>query len=77
MPTGVPVLCVHGSADVVVPVQQSRRYAAAAVGDSVEVRVVPGDHMTVIDPASEAWATVLDRVSRGRSARRDRTTLES
>jgi acetyl esterase/lipase len=56
LPTGVPVLCVHGSADVVVPVQQSRRYAAAAaaVGDSVEVRVLPGDHMTVIDPASEA-----------------------
>lgn len=79
LPTGVRVLCVHGSADVVVPVQQSRRYAtaAAAVGDRVEVRVLPGDHMTVIDPQSEAWAAVRDWMSRGRSAGRDRITLES
>jgi acetyl esterase/lipase len=77
LPTGVPVLCVHGSADAVVPVQQSRRYATAAtaVGDQVEVRVVPGDHMTVIDPGSEAWGTVRDWMSGGRSAGQDRTTL--
>jgi pimeloyl-ACP methyl ester carboxylesterase len=79
LPTGVPVLCVHGSSDVVVPVQQSRRYATAAeaVGDRVEVRVLPGDHMTVIDPASDAWTTVRDWMRRGRSAGRDRTTLET
>jgi acetyl esterase/lipase len=78
LPTGVPVLCVHGSADVVVPVQQSRRYAAAvaAVGDRVEVRVVPADHLTVIDPASDAWRTVRDWMGRGGSAGQDRTTLE-
>lgn len=59
LPTGVPTLCVHCAADDVVPLEQSRRYAAAAAaaGDGVEVRVVPGDHMQVIDPASEAWRT--------------------
>jgi acetyl esterase/lipase len=60
LPTGAAVLCVHGSDDDVVPVSQSERYAqaAAAAGDPVELRVVPGDHMTLIDPASDAWGTV-------------------
>jgi acetyl esterase/lipase len=68
LPTGAAVLCVHGADDTVVPVQQSRRYAeaAAAAGDEVEVRVVPGDHMTVIDPASDAWSTVRAWLARGR-----------
>lgn len=78
LPTGVPVLCVHAAADSVVPLQQSRRYAtaAAAVGDRVEVRVVPGDHMTVIDPASLAWATVRDWLGQRRQGAPGRTTLE-
>jgi acetyl esterase/lipase len=60
LPTGAAVLCVHGAADDVVPVEQSERYAtaAAAAGDSVELRVFPGDHMVVIDPSSDAWAAV-------------------
>jgi acetyl esterase/lipase len=60
LPTGAAVLCVHGADDTVVPVRQSERYAAAAgaAGDRVEVRVVPGDHMTVIDPSSDGWRTV-------------------
>lgn len=68
LPTGCAVLCVHGAADDVVPVQQSERYAraAAAAGDPVEVRVLPGDHMTLIDPSSGAWATVRTWLSRGR-----------
>ena len=55
LPTGAAVLCVHGAGDDVVPVEQSERYAAAAAaaGDRVELRVVPGDHMAMIDPA---WA---------------------
>jgi acetyl esterase/lipase len=68
LPTGATVLCVHGADDTVVPMQQSERYAEAAraAGDRVEVRVVPGDHMTVIDPSSEAWATVRAWLARGR-----------
>jgi acetyl esterase/lipase len=78
LPTGLPVLCVHAAGDAVVPLEQSRRYAAAAaaVGDRVEVRVVPGDHMTVIDPGSQAWATVCDWLGGARPSARDRTTLE-
>ena len=61
LPTGARVLCVHGSGDDVVPLRQSDRYAAAAraAGDLVEVQVVPGDHMALIDPAGRPWR--LDR----------------
>ena len=48
-----PCCCVHGAADATVVPSQSERYAeaAAAAGDRVELRVVPGDHMALIDPA--------------------------
>ena len=69
LPTGASVLCVHGTADAVVPVQQSEAYAAAAAaaGDRVEVRVLPGDHMTLIDPASDTWRTVRAWMTHGRA----------
>lgn len=62
VPTGADVLCVHGASDDVVPVEQSERYARAAVaaGDSVEVRIVPGDHMVLIDPGERPWQLVRD-----------------
>jgi fermentation-respiration switch protein FrsA (DUF1100 family) len=62
LPTGARVLCVHGAEDDVVPVRQSERYAEAAraAGDRVEVRVVPGDHMVLIDPRREPWRLVRD-----------------
>jgi acetyl esterase/lipase len=62
LPTGARVLCVHGADDDVVPVRQSERYAAAAraAGDRVEVRVVPGDHMVVIEPGAPPWRLVRD-----------------
>jgi acetyl esterase/lipase len=69
LPTGAAVLCVHGAADDVVLAETSARYAiaAAAAGDRVELRVVPGDHMAVIDPASLAWATARDWLTHGRA----------
>jgi acetyl esterase/lipase len=68
LPTGAAVLCVHGAADDVVPVEQSERYAAAATaaGDRVELRVLPGDHMTLIDPASQAWGAARAWMAHGR-----------
>jgi acetyl esterase/lipase len=69
LPTGASVLCVHGAADDVVPVEQSERYAtaAAAAGDRVELRVVPGDHMAMIDPGAHAWATARAWLAQRRS----------
>ncbi|WP_345421940.1 alpha/beta hydrolase family protein [Actinomycetospora chlora] len=61
VPAPAPVVCVHGDADTVVPLDQSQRYVAAARaarGDA-QLQVVPGaDHFAVIDPAHPAWATV-------------------
>jgi len=78
LPTGVPVLCVHGAADTTVPPDQSERYAAAATaaGDQVEVIAVPGDHMAVIDVAGEAWRRTVAWLTARRTAASDRTTLE-
>jgi dipeptidyl aminopeptidase/acylaminoacyl peptidase len=79
LPTGAAVLCVHGSADDVVPPEQSERYAAAATaaGDRVEVVAVPGDHRVVIDVAGDAWQITVDWLQGRRTAAPDRTTLGS
>jgi acetyl esterase/lipase len=79
LPTGATVLCVHGEADTTVPLEQSERYAAAAAaaGDAVEVSVVPGDHMVVIDVTGQAWRRAVEWLTARRTARRDRTTLEA
>ena len=62
LPLDVPVRCLHGTLDDVVPISQSRDYVAAAVAagaDATLTEVDGGDHFVVIDPASEAWATTL------------------
>ena len=56
LPIGVPVWCVHGRDDDIVPIGQSRAYVAA--GDATLVEV-DGDHFTVVDPDSDAWAETL------------------
>jgi acetyl esterase/lipase len=62
LPTGADLLCVHAAADDDVPLSQTESYAAAAAaaGDAVEVRVVRGDHMHLIDPAGDPWHLVRD-----------------
>jgi acetyl esterase/lipase len=77
LPTGAELLCVHGAGDDVVPPGHSERYAAAAAaaGDAVEVRIVPGDHMVLIDPEGGPWALVRDWLRRRPGARRNRSTL--
>jgi acetyl esterase/lipase len=67
LPIGVPVVCVHGTADVNVPIRQSRRFvaAAASAGDRAELIELPGiDHFAVIDPSHPAWRTCLDAAER-------------
>ncbi len=62
VPLDVPVLCVHGRADEVVPISQSRRYvkAATAAGATAELVPVAGEHFAVIDTATPAWQTTLE-----------------
>jgi acetyl esterase/lipase len=65
LPLGVPQLLVHGTADEIVPPEQSRAYAEAArsAGDEVELVEVEGaDHFDVVEPAHAAWATVVERL---------------
>ena len=62
LPLDVPVRCIHGSVDDIVPISQSRDYVDAAVAagaDATLTEVDGGDHFEVIDPASEAWARTL------------------
>jgi len=78
LPTGVPVLCVHGEQDTTVPLEQSERYraAATAAGERVEVLALPGDHMVVIDTAGEAWRRTVAWLDARRTSIPDSTTLE-
>jgi acetyl esterase/lipase len=67
LPLDVPVWCVHGTDDTIVPVSQSQGYVAAATaaGAHAELVEVAGDHFVVIDPTSQAWhetSAILDRI---------------
>lgn len=61
VPLDVPVWCVHGVDDVVVPPSQSRDYVAAALasGGRAELVEVDGDHSVVIDPDGAAWGRIV------------------
>ncbi|MDQ2667080.1 MAG: alpha/beta hydrolase [Gemmatimonadota bacterium] len=61
-PIGVRVALVHGDADPIVPVAQSKKLIAKerAEGASPELTTVPGaGHFDLVAPQSEAWAAVL------------------
>jgi acetyl esterase/lipase len=62
LPLDVPVWCVHGTDDDIVPISQSRDYVAAttAAGARAELVEVTGDHFVVVDPSSDAWAATLE-----------------
>jgi acetyl esterase/lipase len=61
VPLGIPVHCIHGTDDTVVPISQSRDYVAAAraAGATAELTEVAGDHFVPIDPESDAWRETL------------------
>ena len=60
-PLGVPQLLVHGAADEIVPVSQSRDYAARDPRvDLVELE--GADHFDLIDARHPAWAAVVRRL---------------
>jgi acetyl esterase/lipase len=61
LPLDVPVWCVHGGDDDVVPLSQSADYVSAATvaGGQAELVEVEGDHFVVIDTTSPAWTRVV------------------
>jgi acetyl esterase/lipase len=62
LPLDVPVWCVHGTDDDIVPIGQSVDYVAAATaaGARAELIEVGGDHFVVIDPRSAAWTRTVE-----------------
>ena len=65
LPTGIPVIAVHGTDDENVPIELSRRYVqrAQAAGDRAKLVVLDGiDHFEPFDPATKAGAVVWDAV---------------
>jgi acetyl esterase/lipase len=63
VPLGVEQLVLHGDRDETVSMRIAESYAAAAAatGDSCELRVLPGTgHFEHIDASSEAWAMARD-----------------
>jgi acetyl esterase/lipase len=61
VPLDIPVHCVHGVGDDVVPISQSHAYVRAATeaGARAELTEIQGDHFEVIDPDTEAWRQTL------------------
>jgi dipeptidyl aminopeptidase/acylaminoacyl peptidase len=55
------VVCLHSRADEAVPYSYSERYVAAATAAGGDARLVelPGDHFTLIDPASADWSAAV------------------
>ena len=62
LPLDVPVWCVHGTDDTIVPLEQSSSYVdrATAQGATAELVEVDGDHFVVIDVESAAWDRTLE-----------------
>ncbi|MEA2220884.1 MAG: hypothetical protein QOJ35_3510 [Solirubrobacteraceae bacterium] len=67
IPLGVPVGLVHGTRDVTVGVQRSRRYAAAAEAAGAPVTLVEthGTHRDAIDPATTTWRAAAGWLGQG------------
>lgn len=59
-PAGVPVLLIHGRADRLVPIEQSRLYAAAAGEGATDLVALPGDHFEHLEPASAEWQAAVE-----------------
>ena len=62
LPSGVPVVCIHGRDDTVVRPEQSESYVRAArrVGDPARVTLVPGGHDPWGDIAGKVWHDTRD-----------------
>jgi acetyl esterase/lipase len=68
LPTGVPTVLIHGTADDTVPLGQSERYVAAATaaGDTSRLLTYAGGHYEHLDPASTAIEMLRNALASGR-----------
>jgi acetyl esterase/lipase len=57
LPSSTPAVLVHAAGDDTVPLSQSEQYAAAS---GARLVVVPGGHFEHLDPASAAFAALLE-----------------
>lgn len=67
LPLGVRQLLITGDADTHVPPELTQRYyaAARAIGDPVELLILPGaDHFEPVDPRSGEWPMVAEAIHR-------------
>lgn len=65
LPTGIPVICVHGDEDAAVPLVVSERYVERArlAGDKTSLVMLKGvEHFAPFDPTTEAGAAVREAV---------------
>lgn len=62
LPTGVPVVCIHGRDDKVVRPEQSESYVRTArqAGDPARVTLVPGGHDPWGDITGDVWHDTRD-----------------
>ncbi len=66
VPMGVPTVCVHGTADTLVPISQSQSFVDAArrAGDTSELQTFDGDHFGPITVGTPAWELCVDGLRR-------------
>lgn len=66
VPASCPVAACAAVGDTVVPAEQARRYVAASrrAGGRATYVDLPGDHFTLIDPASDDFPTIAALVAR-------------
>ena len=64
LPLGVRQLLVHGRVDDTVPVEMSRAYTVRAreAGDQVDLVETDEGHFDCLDPGSESWAAIVERL---------------
>jgi acetyl esterase/lipase len=64
LPLGVPQILVHGTADDVVPFEQSERYVRLAAGEAELIPLEGAGHFEPIDPLSPEWTATRDALHR-------------
>jgi len=61
LPIDAELVLVHGTDDDVVPVEQSRAFAAASGTELIELPAV--GHFEVVDPRTASWQTIAGRLA--------------